>query len=158
MKSSGIDDLIIRTATKEDIPSLLVFEQGVIETEVPFDPTLKRGPNHYYEIEEMITDPQINLVVAEHQGEVVASGYARIENSKQYLQHTQHAYLGFMYTKPDYRGRGLNAMIMEQLREFARSRGITELRLDVYFQNQSAITAYEKIGFVKHMIHMRMPV
>lgn len=42
----------------------------------------------------MVNDPNVHLVVAELNHEIIGSGYARIENAKPYLQHPKHAYLG----------------------------------------------------------------
>jgi ribosomal protein S18 acetylase RimI-like enzyme len=42
------------------------------------------------------------------------------------------------------------------LKEWCRSQNITELRLDVYHDNPSAIRAYEKAGFKKHLVNMRL--
>lgn len=147
--------MIIRKATLNDLDTLLVFEQGVIQAEQPFDPTLKREPTHYYDIEKMIAANDVELIVAELDGELIASGYARIENAKPYLQHAQHAYLGFMYVVPEQRGKGINKMIIDTLTAWSASRKITELRLDVYHQNEAAIRAYERVGFTRHMINMR---
>jgi ribosomal protein S18 acetylase RimI-like enzyme len=147
--------ITIRKAELNDLPALLVFEQGVISTELPFDPTLKREPTSYYDIEKMIVATDVELVVAELNGELIGSGYARIETAKPYLQHRQHAYLGFMYVVPQQRGKGVNKMIMEALKKWSAAQQITELRLDVYYDNESAIRAYEKSGFKKHMVSMR---
>jgi len=144
-----------REATLDDLPLLLRFEKGIVDAERPFDPTLKKGPNHYYDLPAMIAADHICLLIAEEAGEPVGCGYARIENSKPYLQHLQHAYLGFMYVEPQHRGKGINRTVIEALTQWSLSRGIRELRLDVYHQNNPAITAYEKVGFVKHMIEMR---
>lgn len=148
----------IRKATPADKPTLLQFEQGVVEAERPYDPTLTRKDTLYYDIDEMIRAPHIELLVAEVDGELAGCGYARIETSKLYLQHRQHAYLGFMYVKPELRGRGINQKIMEGLTTWSVGRGVHELRLEVYVQNESAIKAYEKIGFIRHMYEMRKPV
>ncbi|WP_200800970.1 GNAT family N-acetyltransferase [Pedobacter caeni] len=137
---------------------LLAFEQGVINAERPFDPTLKDGDITYYDIDKMISSPEIELLVAELGGEVVGSGYARIEKSKPYLRHPQYAYLGFMYVDPKYRGMGLNQKIIERLSEWSASKGITELRLEVYQTNEPAIRAYEKAGFVRHIVLMRKEI
>lgn len=147
--------LTIRRAIFEDIPTLLHFEQGVISTERPFDETLKKEETRYYNIPEMIAAPHIELLVAETDGKLVGSGYARIENAKPYLQHRQHAYLGFMYVEPAYRGQGINKAIISALEKWSLAQGITECRLDVYYENNSAIKAYEKAGFLNHMIQMR---
>ena len=150
-----MNEVTIRKATINDLDTLLVFEQGVIAAERPFDPTLKTVHTNYYDIEKMIPATNVELVVAELGGELIGSGYARIENAKPYLQHQQHAYLGFMYVAPAHRGKGINRMIMETLEAWARTQNITELRLDVYQQNDAAIKAYERVGFAKHMIAMR---
>jgi GNAT superfamily N-acetyltransferase len=83
-------------------------------------------------------------LVAKIGSEIVGSGYARIETAKPHLNHENYAYLGFMYTDPRHRGKGVNAVIIEALKEWCRSQNITELRLDVYHDNPSAIRAYEK--------------
>jgi ribosomal protein S18 acetylase RimI-like enzyme len=47
-------------------------------------------------------------------------------------------------------------MIIETLKRWSISSGIMEMRLDVYYDNLAAIKAYEKAGFSKLMIQMRM--
>lgn len=139
-----------------DLDILLEFEQGIVQTERPFDPTLKDGHINYYDIAAMIEASHVEVVVAELGSEIIGSGYARIEDSKVYLKHLKHAYLGFMYVKPEYRGKGVNKKVVDALQDWAAKRGITEFRLDVYSENSPAIKAYEKIGFKKHLIEMRM--
>jgi GNAT superfamily N-acetyltransferase len=148
----------IRPATTNDLPILYRFEQGVINAERPHDPTLKREETIYYDLPAMIAAQHIQLVVAEVDGNLVGSGYARIEAAKPYLQHSRHAYLGFMYVEPNYRGKGVNKAVMNALETWAIEQGVTELRLEVYYGNTPAISAYEKTGFSRHMIEMRKEV
>jgi len=107
-----MDQLKIRVATIYDLPLLLEFEQGVITAERPFDPTLKKGSTSYYDIEEMIKIQQVHLIVAEINEKLVGAGYARIEKSKNYLQHKYHGYLCFMYVVPEHRRKGVNNKIL----------------------------------------------
>ncbi|TDE04609.1 GNAT family N-acetyltransferase [Flavobacterium hiemivividum] len=151
-----MNEINTRSAKMEDLSTLLEFEQGIITAERPFDPTLKEDPISYYDIKKMITATEIKIVVAEIESLIVGSGYARIEAAKPYLKHSNYAYLGFMYTDPKHRGKGVNAKIIEALKEWCRSHDITELRLDVYSDNPSAIRAYEKVGFKKHLLNMRI--
>ncbi|GAB3331411.1 GNAT family N-acetyltransferase [Hymenobacter humi] len=148
----------IRPATPNDLETLLRFEQGVIAAERPFDPTLRSEGITYYDLQELITSSQALIIVAEDQQQIVGSGYARIEPAQPYLRHEQYAYLGFMYVEPAYRGRGVNALIMESLKQWAMAQGLKELRLEVYAQNAPAIRAYEKAGFAAHMLEMRMAI
>ena len=150
-----MSNIVIRKASFKDLDQLLIFEQGVIKAERPFDPTLKPDPINYYDLKAMLTASHVHLVVGELDGKIIASGYARIEKSKSYLKHDQHAYLGFMYVLPEYRGKGINKLILGHLKDWALSQGLTELRLEVYSENSSAIKAYEKFGFKSHMLEMR---
>ncbi|MGB8691966.1 MAG: GNAT family N-acetyltransferase [Steroidobacteraceae bacterium] len=145
-----------RTATARDIDALRHFEQGIVSAERAFDPTLEAGLVQYYDIEKMIRDEQVRFVVAERGTELIGCGFARIDNAKAYLSHAQQAYLGLMYVDPRYRGQSINGGIVERLKQWCRSKGVTELRLDVYSGNLLALGAYEKAGFSKHMIEMRL--
>ena len=153
-----MEQVTIRKATLNDLEHLLRFEQGIIEAERPFDSTLKEGTIHYYDIAAMITDPNAEVVVADAEDGIIGSGFARIEKSKPYLKHANHAWLGFMYVKSEHRGKGVNKKIMEALKQWAVLQDITEFRLTVYQDNGAAIHAYEKVGFTKHLIEMRMNV
>ena len=147
-------EIKVRVADTADLPTLLSFEQGVIEAERPFDFTL--GDDiRYYDMEAMLTVPTVRLVVAELDGEVIASGYARIEDAKPYLKHDRHSYMGFMYTVPEHRGKGVNWKIIGALEEWSRSQGVTEMRLEVYIDNLAAVRAYEKVGFAGCVLKMR---
>ncbi len=151
-----MNQINIRKATLKDLSSLLEFEQGVIEAERPLDPTLKRTSTIYYDLNEMLTAKHIHLIVAEINNEIVSCGYARIENAKEALQHTNFGYLGFMYTAPAHRGKGINKSIINELIAWCKAKDINEIRLHVYQENEAAIKAYEKVGFTKHMIEMRI--
>lgn len=104
----------------------------------------------------MISSPEVEVLVAEIDSRIVSSGYARIETAKPYLNHQNYAYLGFMFTHPDQRGKEINSKIIESLKSWCHSQNTTELRLDVYNDNIAAIKAYEKAGFKKHLINMRI--
>ncbi|MCP4976524.1 MAG: GNAT family N-acetyltransferase [Maribacter sp.] len=151
-----MDDVKIRAATLDDINLLLEFEQGVIEAERPFDVTLGADPITYYNLEELVVSDDASLVVAEFEGEIIGSGYALVKPARHYLNHKFYSYLGFMYTIPKYRGRGVNTKIIEELRQWSDFKGLKEIRLTVYDENLGAIKAYEKAGFKKHIIEMRL--
>jgi RimJ/RimL family protein N-acetyltransferase len=151
--------ITVRPATTADLPTLLRFEQGVISAERPMDPTIQDGPIHYYDLDKMLSSPHIHLVVAETaNGILIGSGYARIDPSRHYLKHTHHAYCGFMYVDPAYRGKGVNQLIIDALKAWAQLKNLTELRLDVYTTNHAAIRAYEKAGFTPYLINMRLGI
>ncbi len=151
-------DIHIREAVESDLETLLQFEQALIEAERPFDPTIRNGPLHYYDLKEYIANKEAKVVVAVVNGHIVSSGFGIAKKARTYLDHAHYAYLGFMYTLPEYRGMGINGKIVEALTNWARRKGLWEVRLTVYQDNTPAITAYEKVGFTKHIIEMRIPL
>ncbi|MFD1160990.1 GNAT family N-acetyltransferase [Hwangdonia seohaensis] len=149
---------IVRKATLKDVPLLLEFEQGVIEAERPFDPTIKTDHITYYNIPELITSPTSAVFVVEIENDIVASGYAKIKTDRQYLKHKKQGYLGFMFVSEKHRGKQLNQLIIDALLKWCKTRDVFEIKLDVYQDNIPAIKAYEKAGFKKHMINMRLDI
>jgi ribosomal protein S18 acetylase RimI-like enzyme len=150
------DHITIRNATLDDLPILLQFEQGIIISERPFDVTIKEDPVSYYDLKQMILDDDSCVIVAEMEGKVVSSGYAIYKRARHYLDHEFYAYLGFMYTDLEYRGKGINALVVDELKKWSHGKGLKEIRLTVYNDNLPAIKAYEKVGFKKHIIEMRL--
>ena len=104
----------------------------------------------------MIGADDVQILVAECDGKLVGSGYARIEPAKDYLKYRRYAYLGFMYVRPQFRGRGVNKMIVEGLKQWCLEKYINEMRLEVYGENLPAVKAYEKAGFKRILTWMRM--
>ena len=150
-----MDQIIIRKASLNDLDTLLCFEQALMDSDRSFDNTIKAEAN-YYDIEKMITASNVEIVVAELNDEIIGSGFARIENSKPYLKHQSHAYLGFMYVDPNHRGKGVSKKIIEALKRWAISQNVNEMQLRVYHDNLTAIKAYEKVGFIKNILEMRI--
>jgi len=151
-----MEDFIVRKAKLEDLEVLLEFEQGVIQAERPYDQTLAEDPISYYDISEMISSEDAAVVVVECDAQLIASGYAKIKKARHYLDHELYSYLGFMYTRPEFRGKGVNKLVVDELRQWSVSKGLNEIRLTVYEDNIAAIKAYEKVGFKKHLIEMRV--
>ena len=151
-----MENILIRAASLADLPKLLEFEQGVINAERPFDESLKEGKINYYDLAQLIKANNAEVLVAEIEGELVGSGYALIKQSKDYIKHECYSYLGFMYVDPLHRRKGVNQLIVEALKNWSKSKGIYNISLDVFAENQSAINAYEKAGFSKTLIEMRL--
>lgn len=144
-----------RKAKLEDLSVLYEFEQQIIATERPFDPTLKPGHINYYDLKEKILETTSEVIVAVSGADVVASGYGSIRKPENYLNFDRFVYMGFMYVRPAFRGRGVIKGLISELEEWARSQNIREVRLEVYDDNAGALKAYDKAGFKRHVITMR---
>lgn len=149
---------IIRDAAIADLATLLKMEQKLINEERSYDKTLKPSNAFYYDFGEMLSNVNFKLVLAETDHDIIGTGYARIEKAETFLVHGKYVYLGFMYVLPHWRGKGVNKQIIETLKQWAVSQNIHEVRLDVYFENKTAISAYMKSGFANHVLEMRLSV
>ncbi|MFT4733754.1 MAG: GNAT superfamily N-acetyltransferase [Algoriphagus sp.] len=151
-----MENIIYRKANITDLDTLYGFEQGIILAERPFDPTLKDERINYYDLKAIILAEDSDIFVATVNNEVVASASIMIKVASDYLNHDNYAFLGFMYVRPEFRGRGINKGIVKELNNWAEARNLSEIRLKVYKENESALKAYEKAGFQRHIIEMRL--
>jgi len=149
-------EIQIREAEFNDIDKLKLFEQGVIQYERPFAPNLKDDPIVYYDLRNLMEREDARIAVACIDTEIVGSGYALIKDSRPYKQPEKFAYLGFMYVLPKYRGKGINGKIIDDLILWAKQKKLTEIQLDVYAENTSAINAYRKRNFKPDLLKMRL--
>ena len=132
------------------------FEQGIIATERPFNDSLKSEYICYYDIGALIDGENSSVLVAEDDGVIVGSGYARIRESKAHLTHDFHVYLGFMYVAPTHRGQGINQLVIQSLISWGKSQGMQDFYLEAYAENNSALKAYEKLGFKASLLEMKL--
>lgn len=151
-------NIAVRLAKETDLAVLLEFEQGIVTAERPFDPSLKSGTIHYYDLLALIKSPVAAVFVAVVDSEIVGSGSVKILAGEPYQNFDNYAYLGFMYVKPALRGKGINKLVLEEIVNWSRSNGIKELRLDVYDENTVAKNAYLKAGFTASLLRMRMEI
>jgi GNAT superfamily N-acetyltransferase len=151
-----MSDLIIRAAVQADLPILKEFEQGIIATERPFNDSLKSEYICYYDIGALIDGENSRVLVAEDDGVIVGSGYARIRESKAHLTHDFHVYLGFMFVASTHRGQGINQLVIQSLIRWGKTQGMQDFYLEAYADNNSALKAYEKLGFKTSLLEMKL--
>ena len=146
----------IREAVENDLSVLLEFEQEIIKAERLLDNSLKEGEIHYYNFGDLLISPKAKVLVVEIENEIIGSGYATINEAEPFLKHTEFAYIGLMYVKPQHRGQGINQQVLNRLKEWVIGKKVTEIRLVVYDDNTHAKNAYKKAGFKAHVLEMRM--
>jgi ribosomal protein S18 acetylase RimI-like enzyme len=156
--STDNKNITIRPAANTDLPKLAEFLQTLVDAERPFDPTLKEGEIFYYDIQELIEDKATEIMVVESNNEIIGSGYAQIRSAKPYEKHEVFGYLGFMFVSPEFRGQGISGLLLTALKKWILAQGITEVRLQVYDENEAAVRAYEKAGFKKIVTTMRCDI
>ena len=58
----------------------------------------------------------------------------------------------------NFRGHGIGTRMMEELRILAKAFGCTDMQLNVYPQNDAAVSFYQKCGFMIQNINMQRKV
>lgn len=149
-------EVTFREALPSDKETLLLLEQQVVEAERPYNADIRGEGAYYYNIDELIASEQACLLVGLVGDQIVATGYAQLRESKGSLVHDKHSYLGFMLVLEEFRGLGINKLIMDLLLTWSRDQGASHVYLDVYDENESAVKAYKKVGFEKSLVEMKL--
>lgn len=151
-------ELTYRKATIDDLSRLIALEQLLIDSERPYYQFIKTGSITYYDMEELITDTDTNLMVAVFDAQIIGSGYAQVRPARVFHTHDELCYLGFIYVDPEHRGRGVGRGIVDELLDWGKKQGLKHFQLDVYSVNESAVRLYEKAGFNKVTVKMELSV
>lgn len=151
-----MNNFTIREATVADLSRLRDLEQKIIDSERPYDASIRENNVSYYDLEKLISDSRSYLVVVDAGAEIVGSGYAQIKPSLSHCSHDNHCYLGFIYLEPECRGKALGQGIIDELKAWGVNQGMQYFQLNVYSENAGAIRAYEKAGFAKLAVRMEL--
>jgi ribosomal protein S18 acetylase RimI-like enzyme len=83
-------------------------------------------------------DPE-NLLVVEHDGELVGSLMVGYEGHR--------GWVNYLAVHPDHQGRGLGRKLMERAEELLGKLGCAKVNLQVRSSNEAAIGFYRRIGY-----------
>jgi GNAT superfamily N-acetyltransferase len=87
------------------------------------------------------------IFLAERAGQVV--GIVRCADAKgsPLLVPEKYCYITSVFVRPEHRRHGVLAALMEQAESWARTRGLTELRLHNSTLSETARSAWDQLGF-----------
>lgn len=134
-------EIVIREALRKDCPRMLELVRGLAEYEkAPQEVTI--APDHFAD-SGFGPKPVWWGYVAEAEGQVVgfALWYIRFSTWK-----GQRLYLEDIYVEPEWRGRGIGAMLFERVMEEGRRRGFSGMMWQVLDWNEPALNFYRKYG------------
>jgi len=138
-----------RLATLNDIPILIELrKQQLIDEGLPpitnIDMNIDRQLSDYFTA--TISDGSFISWVMENDGEIIAtSGLCFYSLPPNYSNPTgRTAYITNMYTKPEYRRKGIAAELLNMVIDEAKSRGYKVIRLHTSEYGKSI---YERAGF-----------
>jgi ribosomal protein S18 acetylase RimI-like enzyme len=74
-------------------------------------------------------------------------GWVQIDKAFDYLTGDEVGWINDLYVKSPYRGKGYSKLLIEEAFKEFKKNGYSDVRLNVYSFNHTAIKLYEKMGF-----------
>ena len=144
----------IRPAKKEDYPAVARMLRQIAQLHAALRPDIFRPASQKYDEENycgLLEDPDAPILVAQDvRGE--ALGYAMLQVKTVRGDHPVLRPRTFLFVEDlcvDEAARGLGAgrLLLQAVRELAKSRGIEKIELNVWECNEGALKFYERLGF-----------
>jgi len=132
----------IRRVAPTDIPALvdLIHDHAAYERSAPLDDDLdSRLPALLFG-----DAPRLHAFVADQGTRLVGFTTASFEVST--WKATEYLHMDCLYVDESARGGGIGRLLMQQLRELAASRGVSELQWQTPDWNVDAIRFYDRTG------------
>lgn len=132
----------VRPAAESDLPVLLdMMEDFNRHEQIAWE----RGPGEA-PLRALIRGPELGLVCLAERGDA-ALGYAIVTWGFDLEWSGRDAFLTELYVRPDRRGEGLGARLLDEALALARDRGARAIHLVVRHDNAGARRIYERAGF-----------
>ena len=148
-------NLQFRLATRSDVPAIvrMLAEDDLGAQREQFTTPLPKA--YVTAFESIDADPNHELIVAELDGEVIGTLHLMFLPSLSY-QGSTRAQVESVRVAGRLRGQGIGAELMQWAIESARQRGCHLMQLTTHKSRTDAHRFYEKLGFAKSHIGMKI--
>jgi GNAT superfamily N-acetyltransferase len=142
MPAEQMTNLDIRSATRQDLPTLLSLIRGLAAYE--------KKPNAVVATEQDLLrdafgpNPKLRALIAEWKGE--PAGYASFFHFYSTYQGRSALFLEDLFVLDKFRGNGIGMALLSAVAKLAIEEGCFGLRWEVLDWNRPAIEFYEKLG------------
>ena len=148
----------IRQALPTEWQQLQTLNDEVFADNYKYDPDLKRdwamSPEGERYFKELISDPSQCCFFAEDNGKLV--GYIAAAPKEISYRNSKYLEIDNMGVSPEYRGKGVGTMLIEEVKKWAKENGYNKLFVNSYFKNTSTINFYKKNGFNEIDVSLEM--
>lgn len=153
--------MVIRKATPNDYEAVADFAKKVAMHHVINRPDiLKNAPDlSKKEFKEAVNDKNWLILIAEKGGKTVGHCKTLIRDiGDEYWTQMKLLYIYEMYVDPAFRRMGVAAGLLDEIKKIGKEIGATQIELDVWSFNESAINLYEKSGFIPQRVKMELKI
>jgi ribosomal protein S18 acetylase RimI-like enzyme len=151
---------IVRRATPADLPTVGRLGALLVSEHYDFDPQRFLAPRpetpagYASFISTQLKDPDVTVLVAEDDGDVIGYAYAAVEGYDYMALRGPAGVLHDIIVAPEHRGRGVGRLLLGAALEFFRSRGVPRVVLSTAERNEAAQRLFASAGFRRTMIEM----
>jgi ribosomal protein S18 acetylase RimI-like enzyme len=153
-------DLNIRPATPADIPAIGRLGALLVRTHHDFDPkrfiaaTPRTEKSYGSFLGTQLDDPNIVILVAEQNGEVLGYTYAGVEGTDYMSLRGPAGVLYDIVVDPAHRRNGVGRVLLDATLEALKARGAPRFVLSTAERNAPAQRLFDRAGFRRTMIEM----
>lgn len=150
----------IRPATAADLPAIGRLGALLVRTHHDFDPkrflAATSQTEHAYGsfLGTQLDDPNIIILVADRDGEVIGYTYAGVEGNDYMSLRGPAGVLYDIVVDPAYRKQGVGRMLLDATLEELKARGAPRVVLSTAEKNAPAQRLFDRAGFRRTMIEM----
>ncbi len=146
-----MSEIIYRKARKSDLDSLSVLAMELNEfhdsKEDYFELKIENKSRMKSFFEQSIASKNHLFFVAEKDKEIIAYVHANISTRPPIFVHEKEVYIGAMFTKKEYRKKGIANKLFLEVKKFAKENKLRFIQLRVYSKNNVAKKFYKALGF-----------
>lgn len=154
------NEVTIRPATSADIPVIGRLGALLVRTHHEFDqerfiaatPRTEEGYGSY--LGSQLGEPDVVILVAEHEGESVGYVYASVEGYDYMSLRGPAGVLHDIVIDPEHRGRGIGRMLLDAALLALKEHGAPRAVLETAEQNAPAQRLFARAGFRRTMVEM----
>ena len=142
--------ILLRGAGRRDLPAIQELWRARREEERKLVPGLELSPDAESQAaqhrELVLADPRTRFVVAEEREVVLGFAHVQVETNELAFEPERYGVLVDLVVRSDSRGQGLARRLLEQVDEWLRGRGVSELRARVLEPDLDARRFLEHTG------------
>lgn len=144
----------------DDVDQVRLLEKELINHERSISSTIKEDEDlHYQDIPGLIADKaNTKLLVMEKDGQLIACGFGQIREDERIFKQQYYGYIGMVSVTEAQRGKGYVREIINALIDWFKTKGMHDVKLQVFSKNAGAVKAYKKLGFEEFLTTMRLEI
>lgn len=105
-----------------------------------------------------LNDPECRYILAVDGTEVVGLVILKVKvfSNEPQFKKVEFVIVEDCIVREDHRGHGIGTKLMKQAKEWATSKGISRMQLQVWARNDKAVRLYEALGYKSLVIRMEL--